>query len=580
MSLSRSAPRRRLGSFAGATAVLLLMSMLTAGPAPALTDCTDPPEIFPQESLTAGIVGSGKTTLAGTAPTSFSYKIVGTIPDGWMLGLDAIVIKITGPASFLTQTGGVFFGMSGSPAYVNGELAGAVSGVFYDDPTFGVLTPAEAMLEVLDAAQGGPVPMARTIVPTDEIRREIARIQGVSISSVTGTFERLPTPLAVSGLTESKIAELQARMDARGEDFWVYSAASTPTIAEEVTAQQFVPGEPLGAAIAYGDASYYATGTATFTCGDYVAAFGHPFFYDAPGEISLGLSGAEGLMVLKGSAWPGYRYALLTEPRGTIVQDRFAGIVGVVGQTPPSVPIVSDLTSLDTGASRVGTTEAVHTWGWWLEEIVWVHLWSNFAAVFGHYGGGSSSLEWTLEGTTALGPFSVSNRWMDSNQWDATGTIWRMVYALDRLQFNGFEDVTFTDISSTGWITTERLEGKIGKVRVASTTQPKLRARDLLKAAPGDVVTVEITFVKPEGETVSTVEFEVPKNARGTLEVSLRGGRERYRYRANSFEDLLDTLSGGEHPNDLVVGGVGRTLRFEQDVIVRGKDRFWVKVVH
>jgi len=243
------------------------------------------------------------------------------------------------------------------------------------------------------------------------------------------------------------------------------------------------------------------------------------------------------------------------------------------------VPIVSDLTNLDSGDSRVGTTEAVHTWGWWLEEIVWSHLWANFAAVFGHYGGGSSSLGWTLEGTTAQGPFSVSNRWMTSSEWDASETIWRMVYAIDSLQFNGFEDVTFTDISTTGSITVERLEGDIGRVRVASTTQPKLRARDLLKARPGDVVTIEITFEKPEGETVSTVEFEVPKNAKGTLEVSLRGGRERYRYRVNSFDELLDMLSGGEHPNDLVVSGVGRALRFEQGVIVHGKDRFWVEVV-
>ena len=578
MSMFRSAPRRRLGLLAGATTVLLLASMLAAGPAPALTPCTTPPAVFPQASLTPGTLGSGLTTLAGTTPTSFSFEVIGTIPDGWMLGLDAIVIQIIGPASFLNETGGVFFGMSGSPAYVSGMLAGAVSGVFWDDATFGVLTPAEAMLEVLDAAQR-PVQTARTIVPTEAIRREIARMQGVSVSSVTGTFEQLPTPLAVSGLTETKIAELQARLDQRGENFWVHSAASAPTTTAEVTAQQFVPGEPLGAAIAYGDASYYATGTATFTCGDYVAAFGHPFFWDAPGEISLGLSGAEGLMVLKGSGWPGYRFALLTESRGTIVQDRFAGIVGVVGMTPPSVPIVSDLTNLDSGDSRVGTTEAVHTWGWWLEEIVWSHLWANFAAVFGHFGGGSSSLGWTLEGTTAQGPFSVSNRWMASSEWDASETIWRMVYAIDQLQFNGFEDVTFTDISTTGSITVERLDGQIGHVRVASTTQPKLRARDLLKARPGDVVTIEITFEKPEGETVSTVEFEVPKKAKGTLEASLRGGKERNRYRVNSFDELLDMLSGGEHPNDLVVSGVGRALRFEQGVVVRGRDRFWVKIV-
>jgi len=144
MSDARSAPRRRLGWLAGATTFLLLASMLAAGPAPALTPCTSPPATISQAKLTPGTLGTGLTTLDGTTPVPFDFEVVGTIPDGWMLGLDAIVIHVTGPSSFLDATGGVFFGMSGSPTYVNGKLAGAVSGVFWDDPTFGVLTPAKA----------------------------------------------------------------------------------------------------------------------------------------------------------------------------------------------------------------------------------------------------------------------------------------------------------------------------------------------------------------------------------------------------------------------------------------------------
>jgi len=564
---------------ASATTVLLLASLIAAGPAPALAPCTSPPIIIPEAQLTPGLAGSGLTTLTGATPVPFSFQIVGTIPDGWMLGLDAIVIHITGPASFLTETGGVFFGMSGSPAYVGSKLAGAVSGVFYDDPTFGVLTPAEAMLQVMDAAQGSsPMLPARTVALTPEIRRAIARIQGVSEASVTGSFQRLPVPLAVSGLSDEQIAQLQSQLEARGEDFIVYSAASASSTSGTVTPTQFAPGEPLGVAIAYGDASYYATGTATFTCGDYVAAFGHPFFYDAPGEISLGLSGAEGLMVLRGQGWPGSRYAVLTEPRGTVVQDRFAGIAGVIGQVPGSIPIESDLTNLDDGSSRIGTTEVIHSWGWWLEEIVWSHLWANFAAVFGHYGGGSSSLDWTIEGSTVDGPFTVSNHWLASDQWDATYSIWRLTSAIDMLQFVSDAEVTFTDISTSGWITKDRLEGKIGRVRVASTMQPKLRVRGVLKAHPGDVVTVEVTYDMIDGSrTVKSVEFEVPKNVKGFRDVSLRGGHQRYRW-SDTFQEALDILNGGEHPDDLVLAGLGR-YQWPQGLIVGGKASFTVQVV-
>jgi hypothetical protein len=332
-------------------------------------------------------------------------------------------------------------------------------------------------------------------------------------------------------------------------------------------------------AIAYGDASYYATGTATFTCGSYVAAFGHPFFYDAPGEISLGLSGAEGLMIVRGQGWPGYRFALLTEPRGTIVQDRFAGIAGIVGQAPASIPVVSTLTSLDTGASRTGTTEVVHSWGWWLEELVWSHLSANLAAVFGHYGGGSSGLEWTIQGTFDDEPFTVSNRTMSSDEWDVGGSMWSLISAIDLLQFNEWGDVTFTDISTTGWLTEDLLEGSIARVRVASTTQPRLRVRETVKAHPGDVVTVEVTFDMLEGEdVVSAVEFEVPRNVKGIRDVLVRGGRERYRW-PDSPEEMFETLNGGEHPDDLVLTGLAGGQQWSQGLEVSGKYRFWVQVV-
>jgi len=164
---------------------------------------------------------------------------------------------------------------------------------------------------------------------------------GVSSTEVTGSFQQLPVLVGAAGLPPAGIAHLQQTFDEHGENMRVYSAGSTP-IGGPVQDLPFAPGEPLGAAISYGDAALYATGTATFVCGNEVAAFGHPFFYDAPGDISLGLAGANGLMVLGGQFFPGSRFATLTEPRGQIVQDQFVGILGVEGQEPPSTPITPD----------------------------------------------------------------------------------------------------------------------------------------------------------------------------------------------------------------------------------------------
>lgn len=566
---------------------LLTTSLLGATPAPAQTPCTSPPAAYPEGQLVSGTLGTGMTTLDGTTPTSFSFRILGVIPDGWMVGLDAVAFQITGPPSFIDRTGGVFYGMSGSPAYVGGKLAGAVSGVFYNDPTFGVLTPAQPMLDLLGTVGGtSSAQLARRIVPTSPIRRAIAEAEGVSASTVTGTFEQLPTPLAVSGLSDAQITELQTKLDERGENFKVYSAASAPASSGALNPVRFVPGEPLGAAIAYGDASYYATGTATISCGDYVVAFGHPFFYDAPGQISLGLSGAEGLLVLKGgSGWPGERYALLTEPRGQIVQDRLSGIVGVIGATPPSVPIVTNFTSPDSGISRIGTTEAVHTWGWWLEDIVWSHVVSNFTAVLQHYGGGTSSLDWTIAGTTEDGtPFTVQNRGMFYSEWDATEAVYKLVSTIDALQFNGFQDVTFTSITSDGTITKQQLEGEIVRVRTSSALQPALRSRNVSKVKAGRVLTVETTIAPVDGSSdiVTTMQIRIPSSAEGTKTMKLRGGKDSYWFRmrnSGSFDGLLAALEGGQHANDLILSGFGASQTTVLDWIPLNKMSFAVEAV-
>ncbi|GIV00509.1 MAG: hypothetical protein KatS3mg014_2124 [Actinomycetota bacterium] len=169
---------------------------------------------------------------------------------------------------------------------------------------------------------------------------------------------------------------------------------------------------------------------------------------------------------------------------------------------------------------------------------------------------------------------------MAHSDWDATEVIWRLTNALNQLQFNRFEDVTFTEIATHGTISRDELVGRIRQLRVASTSEPSLRARSVLIARPGDRVTVEATLAMAEGgTTVVTTSFRVPRGVRGVHDLVVRGGRERYRYRARSFDQLVAQLNGGEHPDDLVLEGLGRTRLRPQDVIVRGRQGFSIQIV-
>ena len=64
-----------------------------------------------------------------------------------------LVVKVTDPR-LLELTGGIIQGMSGSPIFQNGRLAGAVTHVFTDDPTMGYGIFAETMLEQCRQAAG------------------------------------------------------------------------------------------------------------------------------------------------------------------------------------------------------------------------------------------------------------------------------------------------------------------------------------------------------------------------------------------------------------------------------------------
>ena len=77
--------------------------------------------------------------------------------------------------------------------------------------------------------------------------------------------------------------------------------------------------------------------------------------------------------------------------------------------------------------------------------------------------------------------------------------------------------------------------------------------------------------------------MKVPGSARGTEQVKLSGGRGRldvYGRGVGSFDELLGALNGGDHPNDLIVKGFGRTRLLPQDVGVRGKADFTIQILH
>jgi hypothetical protein len=557
-------------------------ALLVATPAPAATGCTVPPQTLPTAQMHAGMTGVGHTVLKGETIETFDVELLGVIPDAITLGVDVVVAEITGPAAFLETTGGAVAGMSGSPIYVDGKLAGAVAWAIAEDRHIFGMTAAEDMVGIFDLVEttSGAMP-ARVSLTRSVIER--ARSEG-SMLTDSATLETLPIPLGVSGMSGRSLADVEGLFAEHGVKVTAYRAGSVSTPAPDtIDPTPFAPGDGLGVSLSYGDVSWYGFGTTTAVCGDIALGFGHPMFWGI-GEVSLGMTDVNVFAIDNGTFW-GTKIGVVGDTHGVLARDHFAGVAGVFGEAPTLVPITSDVSSHDTGLARSGRTDVAWDEDWFVAEATWSHAYSNFLYVQQEDAPGSMSMEFTIEGTREDGsPFTVSNRWFEANDYGAAGGVWRLADFVYILSGNRFEPIDFTSIDLSGWITGEKLTATIGKVRVSSPLQPALKPRGAIRAEPGDKVTVEVTFERTDGgpDVVTTFTVKVPKGAGGSEQIRLSTGRGRldvYGRSVRSLDDLLEALNGGDHPNDLVVKGFGDTRLLPQDLDPSGRASFVIEIV-
>src|ERR1700688_346765 len=111
-------------------------------------------EIMPLGEVKPGMKGTAWTVFQGTEPEPVPVEIIGLAKNMWGPKQDIILAKMGGKA---IRTN-VAAGMSGSPVYINGKLAGAVAlrlSVFSPDAICGI-TPIELMLEINDFDKSRP----------------------------------------------------------------------------------------------------------------------------------------------------------------------------------------------------------------------------------------------------------------------------------------------------------------------------------------------------------------------------------------------------------------------------------------
>ncbi len=524
----------------GIVAAATLAGGLAAAPASATHVAMPPdcPEVMPTEQVRRGMTGIGWTVAEERRREHFDVEVLGVM-ESVFPGRDLIVIEATGDV--ITRGGGIWYGMSGSPVYVDGKLIGAVAfGLTWGPSNIGALTPAEEMMRVLEYPNEDAGAQRSTyggnVEPSDTMRRQIASETG---SSSMGSFTQLRVPVSVSGGSHRLVQKLQTVAERERLPIVPFAGAAASADATAAAALQVHAGDNLVATMSYGDITFAGIGTVTFVCDGRVMSFGHPFFWE--GDTTLGANAADTITVVKDPFFT-YELATVAEGIGTIDQDRFAGLRARSGDLPDTIPVTSSVQALNVGRSRDGQTNVV------ISEIVpflaWAHVYDNILFTMDEYSGGSSSLTWTIQGVTSSGePFTLTRSNRYASRYGIAG---RSSYELSGQLFtlfrNRFEEVEFTSVDVDAAVDDE-IERYTIKDVLVSKDGTTFTERRRIRSRPGRTIYLRVDLEEYEGTETRSVDLEVtvPVDARrdGVIEISsgLRRGGEICLYRPRRCVD-------------------------------------------
>jgi len=284
---------------------------------------------IPLAEVQRGQRGYGLSVFAGTEPERFDVEVIGIMrnvsPD-----ISYILARLTGKG---LEKSGVAAGMSGSPVFLDGRLAGAVafSWSFTNEAIAGI-TPIESMRQLSGlkplplSPPPPPVGLSDLLagrLPQDLLTTQLAKLQPRFVEGASSAIQ-----WAASGFGERSTGLLRQALGSVTSGGKA-EPGSVPDI--------LVPGGAVAVVLVDGDFQLAAYGTVTDHYGDQVLAFGHPFLGLGPVRVPMATS--EVLTVLS-SQNASFKIQNTGRIVGAFEQDRKMGIQGRIGAEAPMAPLV------------------------------------------------------------------------------------------------------------------------------------------------------------------------------------------------------------------------------------------------
>jgi len=321
--------RKALLAFAAFTFLSTFLAAQTpAAEAPKTT------QTIPVSAIHTGMRGVAYTVFQGTKPEPMEVEVLGVLKNMNGPKGDIILVRMHGTKVEYT---GVVAGMSGSPVYFDGKLAGALAfriGEFSKEPIAGV-TPIADMLEInaFDKSPGGITDAANSAPSKATTKTSGPGLSQLpEVQSYANYLKPIEAPLVFNGFSEEAVKMFAPQFASAG----VVPVMGVGSVSDQKQPEPLEPGSAISAILVRGDMDIAATCTITYLDPQKLLACGHPLLQF--GSVDLPMNKADVLATLP-SPLNAFKIVNTTEPVGSFVQDRHTGIMGLLNKQPDMIPV-------------------------------------------------------------------------------------------------------------------------------------------------------------------------------------------------------------------------------------------------
>lgn len=478
------------------------------------------------------------TVLAGSEPKKYPLKVVSVV-HGMQPGQDRILVMGTDEAF---KHIGPVQGCSGSPVYIDGRMAGALSAgwSFSTDPLYAV-TPIAEMLTVGSVADSRPRRVSSEYAnkgiidfskPIDLTAAGKAIFSSIAKSQKTaGGFTALPCPL-VTSFSPEICKSLAGDLKAAGLIPLAGGGANLDEDAGEKV--KYVPGGVLSIPLVSGDISMAAVGTVTEVVGDKVYGFGHSFL--GQGAVDLPMAAGKVHTVVS-SMQMSFKLATASKISGAFRADESSAIFGKVGETAKLIPMRIKVTRFDAPEDRVFNCKVAN------HRLYTPMLLQSAIGGAGQMQGplpGEHTVDYKCSiGVKGYAPIKFANTSSGSSLGDAVG---EPVGAIAMLMNNSFGDVEIESLDIEINIKPDNLLANFSSVQLDDPT---------VKAGSDVDATVVLQSTKSE-KIAYRLSLPIPKDLRpGKYKIAVAGNSgynsfirkvQPYKFIARDVDSLIDAI--------------------------------------